>query len=150
MVHSWRRCQMRPQSVSAPRIAEEFAQRVLGCLVLDDGWEDAVLRLLAAEGPVPNNGLELRRIDVALANLRKQHLWRAVTDQEFKHGFRDLQQKRRSLVPRPSARTAPNLEQAAKMLQDLPTLWQHPGSPPNKGGNWPGWCLRRSGSETAI
>ena len=127
MVHSWRRCKMYPQSVSAPRIEEEFARRVLGCIVLDDGWKDAVLRVLATEGPTPDNSIEIRRIDVALANLRKQHLWSAVTDQEFKDGFRDLQRQRRSLAPRPAARTAPNMEQAAKMLQDLPALWQHPG-----------------------
>ena len=127
MVHSWRRCGMHPQSVSAPRIEEEFAQRALGCLVLDDGWQQAVLRLLAAEGPEPDNSIELRRIDVALANLRKQHLWGAITDQEFKDGFRDLQHQRKSLAPRPTERTVPNLEQAAKKLQDLPALWQHPG-----------------------
>jgi DNA invertase Pin-like site-specific DNA recombinase len=127
MVHSWRRCGMHPQSVSAPNIEEEFAQKVLGCIVFDDGWKDAVLRLLATEGPEPDNSIEIRRIDVALANLKKQHLWGAVTDQEFKDGFRDLQQQRRTLVPRQSPRSAPNLDRAAKMLQDLPALWQHPG-----------------------
>ena len=86
-----------------------------------------MLRLLASEGPAPDNAVEIRRIDVALANLRKQRLWGAVTGQEFKNGFRDLQRQRRSLTPKPAARTAPNLEQAAKMLQDLPALWQHPG-----------------------
>ena len=122
MVHSWHRCQTSPRSVSAPRIEDEFAQRVLGCIVLDDGWKEAVLRLLASEGPAPDNAIEIRRIDVALANLRKQHLWGAVAGQEFKNGFRDLQRQRRSLTPKPAARTAPNLEQAAKMLQDLPAL----------------------------
>ena len=82
---------------------------------------------IATEGPTPDNSIEIRRIDVALANLRKQHLWGAVTDQDFKDGFKDLQRQRRSLAPRPAARTAPNMEQAAKMLQDLPALWQHPG-----------------------
>lgn len=74
MVHSWRRCQMSPRSASAPKVEEECAQRVLGCIVLDDAWKQAVLRLLANEGPAPDNGPEIRRIDVALANLRKQHL----------------------------------------------------------------------------
>jgi hypothetical protein len=83
--------------------------------------------LLDTEGPGPDNSIEIRRIDMALANLRKQHLWGAVTDQEFKDSFRDLQQQRRSLGPRQSPRNDPNLQQAAKMLQDLPTLWQHPG-----------------------
>jgi len=99
----------------------------MGCIVLDDVWKDVVLGLLATEGPEPDNALEIRRIDVALANLRKQHLWGAVTDQEFKDGFRDLQRQRQSMTPRLAGRTAPNLEQAAKILQDLPALWQHPG-----------------------
>ena len=43
MVHSWHRCQTSPRSVSAPRIEDEFAQRDLRCIVLDDGWKEAVL-----------------------------------------------------------------------------------------------------------
>ena len=74
MAHSWHRGAMRPQSVAAPRIEEEFAQRVLGCVTLDDGWRQAVLRALAKKGPQPDHSLEIGRIDGALANLRKQHL----------------------------------------------------------------------------
>ena len=127
MIHSLRRCPMHPHSVSAPKIEEEFAQKVLGCIVLDDGWKEAVMRLLANEGPEPDNSSEIRRVDAALANLRKQHLWGAVTDQEFKDEFRDIQQQRRTLAPRPVPRRAPNLVKAAKLLQDLLALWEHPG-----------------------
>ena len=127
MFHSWRRCEMRPRSASVSRIEEEFVQRVLGCLVLDDDWNEAVLHLLAAEGTEPDNSAEIRRIDAAITNLKKQHLWGAVTDQEFKDGFRDLQRQRRTLAPRPSTQTALDLERAAKMLRNLPRLWRHPG-----------------------
>ena len=95
--------------------------------MIDDNWKDAVLRALASEGPGPDNGNEIRRIDVAMANLRKQHLWGAVTDQEFKDGFRDLQRQCQSLAPRPSSQTVPDLEMAAEMLKNLPALWQPPG-----------------------
>ena len=84
MMHSVRRCEMRPQSVSALRIEHEFAERVLGCIKLDDGWRSAVLRAMSKEGPEPDHNLDIRRIDVALANLRKQHVWNVIGDEEFK------------------------------------------------------------------
>ena len=58
MQHSWYRCAMRPQSVPANRVEEEFAQRVLGCVTLDDGWHQAVSQALAKEGPQPDYSLE--------------------------------------------------------------------------------------------
>ena len=127
MFHSWRRCTMRPQSVSAPRVEEEFGQRVLGCVTLDDGWRQAVLGALSQEGPQPDRGVEIGRIDGALANLRKQHLWGAVSDQEFQAEYQSLKRQRSALKPRPTSPETPDLERAAQLVQDLPDMWQHPG-----------------------
>ena len=112
MDHSWRRCPMRPQSVPAPRIEEEFAQRVLGCVTLDDGCRQAVLRALTKEGPQPDHSVEIGRIDGALANLRKQHLWGAVSDEEFQVEHQGLKRQRSALEPRPSSPGTPDLERA--------------------------------------
>ena len=127
MQHSWHRCEMRPQSVSAPRVEQEFANGVLAHIILDDGWRDAVLKAMTAEGPEPDHTLEIKRIESALSNLRKQHLWGALTDEEFKSEFHSLQRQRKALEPRPSSPHIPNLERAAQLLRDLPSLWQHPG-----------------------
>ena len=132
MAHSWHRCNLRPQSVPANRVEEEFAQRVLGCVTLDDGWRQAVLRALAKEGPQPDHSLEIGRIDGALANLRKQHLWGAVSDKEFQAEYQSLKRQRSALEPRSSSPDAPDLERAAQLLRDLPTLWQHPGVTPEQ------------------
>ena len=132
MNHSWRRCTMRPQSVAAPRIEEEFAQGVLGCVALDDGCRQAVLRALAKEGPLPDHSLEMGRIDGALANLRKQHLWGAVSDEEFQAEHPGLKRQRSALESRPSSPGTPDLERAVQLLRDLPALWQHPGVTPEQ------------------
>ncbi len=132
MQHSWHRCEMRPQSVPGPRVEEEFAQRVLGCVTLDEGWRQAVLGALAKEGPRPDHSLEIGRIDGALANLRKQHLWGALSDEEFQSEYQSLKRQRSALEPRPSSPETPDLERAAQLLRNLPTLWQHPGVTPEQ------------------
>ena len=70
MALSWHRCDIRPQSVSHPHVEQEFSQRVLGCITLDDGWRSAVLRAMSNESPEPDLSLDIRRLDSALANLR--------------------------------------------------------------------------------
>ncbi|MBI4415740.1 MAG: recombinase family protein [Euryarchaeota archaeon] len=127
MAHSWRRCGMRPRSFSAPRVEGEFAERVLAGIRLDAGWRTAVLKALAAEGPQPDHTLERRRIEAALANLRKQHLWGALTDEEFKAQFQALERQRRLLEAPPPQALTPNLDRTAALLQELPALWHHPG-----------------------
>ena len=74
-----------------PYIEQEFVQRVLCCIRLDDSWSGAVLQVLANEGPKPDNTLERNRVERALANLKKQHLWGAVTDEDFGQGRFALQ-----------------------------------------------------------
>ncbi len=123
---------MRPQSVPGPRVEKEFAQRVLGCVTLDDDWHQAVLGALAKEGPRPDHSLEIGRIEGALANLRKQHLWGAVSEEEFQAEFQNLKRQRSALELRPSSPTTPDLERAAQLLRDLPALWQHPGVTPEQ------------------
>jgi len=130
MIHSWHRCDISPRSVPAYKVEKEFGERVLGCISLNEGWRSLVLRAMANEGPEPDREPEIKRIDGALANLRKQHIWGVVSDQEFKDEFSDLQRQRRALEPKPSVRSTPNLDRAAELLTDLPALWEHPGVTP--------------------
>ena len=132
MQHSWHRCNLRPQSLPANRVEEEFAQRVLGCVTLDDGWRQAVLGALAKEGPKPDHSLETGRIDGALANLRKQRLWGVISDEEFQTEYQSLKRQRSALEPRSSPPEAPDLERAAQLFRNLRVLWQHPGVTPEQ------------------
>ena len=127
MWHSRRRCSMRPTSAAANRVEKEFAERVLECIELEDGWRDAILKAMASEGPKPDRSVELTRIRGAIANLRKQHLWGAVTDEEFKAAYKGFERQLRSLETYDRDPLTPNLDRAAELLQDISTLWTHPG-----------------------
>ena len=50
-----------------------------------------------------------------------------ISDQEFKAEYQVLQRQRRALAPKPPDRSMPNLDRAAELLRNLPTLWEHPG-----------------------
>lgn len=127
MAHSWRRCGCRPSSVSAAAVGEEFAGRVLGCVTLDGGWREAVLRALVNEGPKRDHTLDIKRIEGVLANLRKQHLWGTIGDKEFKSEHRKFQRQIRNLEVSEHPPMTPDMDRAVQMLQDLPALWRHPG-----------------------
>jgi hypothetical protein len=113
-------------------VEQEFAQGVLAYVDLDDGWRQAVLRAPATEGSEPDHTVEIKRIDGALSNLRKQHLWGAITDEEFKVEFQALHRQRKSLKPMSLPQRLPNLERAAHLLRDLLALWQHSGVTPEQ------------------
>ncbi|MEE8157929.1 MAG: zinc ribbon domain-containing protein [Dehalococcoidia bacterium] len=127
MSHSFRSCHIRPLSLPAHRIEDEFAERVLPYLTLDDGWQTAVLQALSQEGPRPDRSIELKRVESALANLRKQHLWGAISDEEFKKEFQALDSQRKTLASSPTRDATPDLERAVELLRNLPKLWHHPG-----------------------
>ena len=127
MAHSWHRCPMRPSSVGVARVEQEFADQVLACVQLDDDWRQTILKALANQGPQPDHSLDVKRIESALANLRKQHLWGAIDDGTFKAEHQVLQRQVKSIQPSSPQLMMPNLDRASRLLQDLPTLWNHPG-----------------------
>lgn len=132
MFHSWHRCDMKPMSVATPMVEREFADRVLSQIRLDDGWREAVIKAMTAEGPEPDHSLEIKKLENAMANLRKQHLWGAIGDDEFRTEYVSLERQKKILdTPKQPMRT-PNLDHAAQTLKELPALWQHPGVTPKQ------------------
>ncbi len=132
MFHSWHRCDMRPMSVAAPAVEQEFAERVLSQIRLDDGWREAVIKAMATEGPEPDHSLEIRKLENAMANLRKQHLWGAISDDEFRREYVSLERQKRVLDTPKQPVMTPNLDRAARVLTDMPALWQHSAVTPKQ------------------
>ena len=130
MSHSWHRCDMRPLSVAVPMIEGEFANKVLSQIKIDDGWREAIIRAMTNEGPQPNNGLEIKRVENAMANLKKQHLWEVISDDEFRKEYMSLERQKRVMEVSRAPLITPNLDRAAQLLSDLPALWHHPGITP--------------------
>ena len=67
------------------------------------------------------------RLQRALENLRKQHKWRDISDEEYRTERSVLVRQLKLLDDAVKPRQLPNLERAAEFLQDLPSLWLHAG-----------------------
>ena len=86
-----------------------------------------MIAVLRAEEPKEHDQSQQDRLQRALDNLRKQHKWGDLSDQEYRRE-RDPLMRQLKLVGRPEALPKlPNLERAASLLEDLPTLWLHSG-----------------------
>ena len=110
---------MRPSSVGVAKVEQEFADQVLACVQLDDDWRQTFLKALENQGPQPDNSFDVKRIEAALANLRKQHLWGAIYDGTFKSEHQVLQRQVKSIQPSSPQLMMPNLDRASRLLQEV-------------------------------
>ena len=69
-------------------------------------------------------GERLRR---ALENLRKQHQWGDISDDEYRREREIIMRQLKVHTTAVKPTHLPNLERAANFLEDLPALWLHPG-----------------------
>ena len=124
---SGRHCDARPRSRSVQALMDQMAQRVMPYLKLDTAWRARVLDVFSVDEPKQQDQSQQDRLQRALDNLRKQHKWGDISDQEYRRE-RDPLMRQLELANRPHVLTEmPNLERAASLLEDLPSLWQHSG-----------------------
>jgi len=69
-------------------------------------------------------GERLRR---ALENLRKQHQWGDISDDEYRREREIIMRQLKVHTTAVKPTHLPNLDRAANFLEDLPALWLHPG-----------------------
>ena len=106
---------------------DQMAHRVMPHLKLNPSWKARIIAVLKTEEPEEHDQSQQDRWQRALDNLRKQHKWGDISDQEYRRE-RDPLMRQLKLADRPQALPKlPNLERAASLLEDLPTLWLHPG-----------------------
>ncbi len=122
-----RQCDVWPRSRSIDLIIQEFSQRVLPHLHLDDGWKNLVVTALRGQRSVVDTTQQKERLEAALKNLRKQHKWGDISDDEYNREKTNINRQVNDLTPRPQSMNLPNLEREAQLLNDLPALWSHEG-----------------------
>ncbi|MFC1944660.1 hypothetical protein ACFLX5_04120 [Chloroflexota bacterium] len=104
----------------------QFHDGVLPYVVLEREWKEVIIHALYQEGDVRSHGLEQAQLERALINLRKQHLWSDITDEEYQKEKQELKRQLKALMLASVPVHLPNLERAAQLLADIPTLWKHP------------------------
>ncbi|MBU2609144.1 MAG: hypothetical protein KKF26_07490, partial [Chloroflexi bacterium] len=60
-------------------------------------------------------------------NIRKQHKWGDIDDEQYNREKQDLDRQLKSLNRVNIPINMPNLDRASKLLEELPSLWSHPG-----------------------
>ncbi len=120
-------CYLRPHSVRVENLMAQFQEGVLPHIALDQEWEAAVVRALRQETEIPDFDGDKIRLKRALANLRKQHLWGDITDEEYREERRPVDRQLDALAKATLPIHLPNLKRAAEFLADFPALWTHPG-----------------------
>jgi hypothetical protein len=100
---------------------------VLSHLVLPDTWKSTILASIQQERGEEVKANEIPRIQRALENLRKQHLWGDISDEDYRKERATLERQMKILNTPPQTRQLPNLERAAELLNNLPVLWSHLG-----------------------
>ena len=120
-------CTRLPRSQSVDALSEQFAARVLPYIQLDDGWKVDIIAALGSGTPQPDHKPEQERSERALQNIRKQHQWGHISDDDYLRDRAAIERQLKALLDDARPQELPNLERAAAFLNDLPALWAHPG-----------------------
>jgi hypothetical protein len=96
-------------------------------LKLDATWKTRVIAALKNQDPKEQDHGQKERLNRAIENLRKQHLWGDLSDDDYRREREPLERQMKVVAMPAQSPELPNLERAARLLCDLPSLWQHPG-----------------------
>lgn len=124
---SGRTCKTWPRSRSVESLDQEFTERVLAYIKLGDTWRPLVVSALQGESEVKVNQKQIEILNRAKENLRKEHMWGHIPDNEYRQQWYDLDNQLQTANPDPRSAVLSNMERAAELLNQLPALWSHDG-----------------------
>jgi hypothetical protein len=122
-----RNCDTWPRSQSVEALSDQFRDRVLKYMELPDTWKSMIMEATMNDDGYQADTKEIPRIQQALENLRKQHLWGDLTDKAYRQERVVLERQMKLVSPSPQVRHIPNLERSAEILKNMPILWSHTG-----------------------
>jgi DNA invertase Pin-like site-specific DNA recombinase len=127
LYHSRPFCDIEPHSIRVENIVGQFSERVLPYMVIDQDTKENVKQLLKQESNPTSNHGERQKIERALNNLRKQHLWGDITDEEYKRDKQDLNRQLSTAIGVGQLDCEYDFDRIDLTLSNLRTIWNHPG-----------------------
>jgi DNA invertase Pin-like site-specific DNA recombinase len=124
---SGRKCKTWPRSRSVESLNQEFIDRVLAHIKLVDNWKSLVVTALNGEYELKVDEKQIEKLIKAKENLRKEHMWGHIEDDDYRRQWSDLENQLQAANPDIHSSALPNVERAAEFLDSLPTLWSHDG-----------------------
>ena len=104
-----------------------MGDRIMPHLKLDATWKSRIIAVLRSDEPQQEDRGQGERLRRALENLRKQHQWGDISDDEYRREREIIMRQLKVHTTTVKPTHLPNLERAANFLEDLPALWLHPG-----------------------
>jgi DNA invertase Pin-like site-specific DNA recombinase len=123
-----RECGVKPKSRRLNTLVGQFGDLVVSQMVLDPRWKGWTIEALKREHRQPAALKDQQpRLEQALANLRKQHLWGDIDDADYQAQKTGLERQLKLIIPTELNIQIPNLEWGAELLGQMNYLWSHPG-----------------------
>jgi len=122
-----RHCKPKPRSRSVDALVEQMGDRIMPHLKLDATWKSRIIAVLRSDEPPQEDRGQGERLRRALENLRKQHQWGDISDDEYRREREIIMRQLKVHTTAVKPTHLPNLDRAANFLEDLPALWLHPG-----------------------
>ena len=79
-----RHCKPKPSSRSVDALVDQMGDRVMPHLKLDATWKSRIIAVLRSDEPPQEDRGQGERLRRALENLRKQHQWGDISDDEYR------------------------------------------------------------------
>lgn len=88
---------------------------------LPENWQSQVMaRIGSGDGQAREAQKRIAKLDAALEQLRKQHKWQLLSDEQLLSESADIKRERDSIhIPPP-----PNLDRVRQWLRNLPAIWE--------------------------
>ena len=119
-------CKVEPHSIRVENLMAQFRKDILPYFNLGNECKTIVLSSLPKEKDYSVQDNTRQMIDRALKNLRKQHLWGDLTDEEYRSEKRELDRQLEALLPPSNQTDLINLDDAIHLLSNFSLLWDKP------------------------
>jgi DNA invertase Pin-like site-specific DNA recombinase len=125
--HSRPYCELVPHSTVVENLSNQFSEKVLPYMRIDRELKSLVHGELSQMPGAKSGSDETTRLERAMANLKKQHLWGDITDEEYKHEKRQLDQRLAQKAIRSTKDESVDFARMELLLSEFESLWSHPG-----------------------
>lgn len=126
LYHSRPFCKVAPHSIRVEKLLAQFNHEVLPYLKIDKEFEKMIFNSLPTGTDNALNDNTRNMLDKALKNLRKQHLWGDLTDEEYRYEKRELERQVNTLPQPIITPDIANLERVTQLLSNFSSFWEQP------------------------
>ena len=119
-------CKVEPHSIRVENVMSQFQENVLPYFKVSEECSSKIFNVLSRENEGSSQENKRTALERAIKNLRKQHLWGDLSDEEYRREKRDLERQLSVVSHSAIPKDFINLDRAVQLLSDFSSLWKQP------------------------